>query len=109
MASEKDGRWAQPVVTVTNRGSEIVSVLALRVVLVDEAGVPVEQEVSYAATPLACHDEWPGPILPGETRRYRVREHVRATGLTPQIEVTEVRVWNGEREPNQELTRADRP
>jgi hypothetical protein len=34
---------------------------------------------------------------------------VRATGLTPQIEVTEVRVWNGEREPNQELTRADRP
>lgn len=102
------GDWSRPVVTVTNRGSEIVSVLALRVVLVDEAGRVVEEEVTYAATPLACHDEWPGPILPGETRRYRVREHVRESGLTPQIEVTEVRVWDGEREPK-ELTRAERP
>lgn len=111
LASDLDGRWLRPVVTVTNRGAETVSLLALRLVLADESGVPVDERVSYAATPLAVRDEWRGPILPGETRTYATRLYGRARGVRPMFEVTEVRVWNGtpERDGRTRLERAAQP
>ena len=92
---DQDSSWQRPVVIVKNNGDQVVSLLGLRVVLVDEDGLPVEEESIFAATPLPCEDEWRGPILPGETRKFSTHMYPRETGLTAEFEVTEIRVWNG--------------
>lgn len=100
---DQDSSWQRPVVIVKNNGDQVVSLLGLRVVLVDEDGLPVEEESIFAATPLPCEDGWRGPILPGETRKFSTRMYTHETGLTAEFEVTEIRVWNGP--SDEELTR----
>ncbi len=63
----------------------------------------MEEESIFAATPLPCEDEWRGPILPGETRKFSTHMDSRETGLTAEFEVTDIRVWNGP--SDDELTR----
>ncbi len=85
-------------IEITNNGQEVVSLLSLRIILVDENGQFVSESQEWAATPLATDSEWRGPIMPG-SRRYFVAHSMSGgdsiAGLHAQLEITELRVWNG--------------
>jgi len=94
-----DGRGrSQGVVQVTNRGEEIVSLLAMRLVGLDDEGDPVFEENVWAATPIQIDRDWRGPLLPGSTRRFPVRCYWNQNAVELSHEVTEIRVWRGEAE-----------
>ena len=86
-------------IEITNNGQEVVSLLSLRIILFDEKGQLVSESQEWAATPLATEGEWRGPIMPG-SHRYFVAHGMpggdSVEGLHPQIEITELRVWNGD-------------
>ncbi len=93
-----DGRRgdSEVVVEVTNTGSEIVTLLPLRVVVENEEGTPVSELSAYAATPIQVCDEWRGPLLPGSvTRKFVVpmcKSHNAKGDLKASVEITDLRV-----------------
>lgn len=100
-----------PVIQVRNRGDQVVSLLSMRVTIVDEEGRPVAENNEWAATPLAADDDWRGPLLPGSTRSFaadgcRVRSGWYDGELRAQAEITDVRTWDGtdRMEPADEAT-----
>jgi hypothetical protein len=95
----REGRTvASASVEVRNNGDETVSLLSMRLVGLDEEGQAVEERCTWAATPIQVEDEWRGPLLPGETRRFVVRWWAAAPMAKVTHEVTDVRVWCGPRE-----------
>lgn len=84
------------VINVQNNGDKTVSLMALRIVLLDANNTPVHSLVTYAATPLTVDQEWRGPILPGSMRRCGMYVYRCSPDLTPQIEITDVRTWTGD-------------
>ena len=91
---------AQTAIEITNNGSEVVSLLSLRVVLLDENGGLLTESQEWAATPFAADHDWRGPILPGSHRRFvcsggRLYDVGPLDNVRPEIEITELRVWNG--------------
>lgn len=89
-------------VTVVNKGQEVVTLLSLRVLVLDGAGEIVGVSSEWAATPFTVDDNWRGPILPG-AHRYFTCVHdgpgVLATDdLKAVVEITDVRVWSGARD-----------
>lgn len=87
----------KPVLRITNRGPDLVSLLALRVVVLDPKGRPLAERNEWAATPLNADDNWRGPILPGATRIFPAGRiflrNAQAGSCTAVVEVTDVRVW----------------
>ncbi len=85
-------------IEITNNGQEVVSLLSLRIILLDESGQLVSETQEWAATPLATDGGLRGPIMPG-SRRYFVKPCMSnadsVDGLHAEIEITELRVWNG--------------
>ncbi|HNY78401.1 MAG: hypothetical protein RBS72_18485 [Sedimentisphaerales bacterium] len=91
---------AQTAVEITNNGTEVVSLLSLRVVLLDENGGLLTESQEWAATPFAADHDWRGPIMPGSRRRFLCSGgHLYDVGpldeIKAEIEITELRVWNG--------------
>ena len=90
-----DQRWPRKrvVVEVQNNGNEVVTLLSLRLVGLNADGDPVREWQTWAATPLQLEDEWRGPLLPHETRRFAVwcRSSDQPAKITH--EVSEVRLW----------------
>ena len=92
-----------PSVEITNTGDEVVSMLPLRITLTDAQGGGIAQRTRMGATPLGVADEdWPGPLMPGATRKIVQRFSVeRERGSNPgeasdyqvACEVTDVRIW----------------
>jgi hypothetical protein len=85
-------------IEITNNGQEVVSLLSLRIILFDEKGQLVCESQEWAATPLATDGEWRGPIMPGSHRYFAapcMYGGDSAEGLHAQVEITELRVWNG--------------
>jgi hypothetical protein len=81
------------VMTVTNNGEETVSILALRVLAVDERGVPRWNESVYAATPVVLDCDWTGPLLPGATKTLAFCVWGEgAADWKPAVEVSEIRI-----------------
>lgn len=81
VSADGDAAAAAPfgrvLVEIRNNGDQTLSLLTLLVTVLDAEGVPVEQTVSAAATPLTFDVAdgpdrfiWRGPLLPGNTRRY---------------------------------------
>lgn len=90
----------QPIVEVRNRGDQLVTLLSMRVVILDEDGRPVVERNEWAATPFAAEDCWRGPLMPGATRHltagyYRLRDAPDVPGDHVTVEITDVRVWEG--------------
>jgi len=89
-------------IEITNNGQEVVSLLSLRIILLDENGQLACETQEWAATPLATDGGLRGPIMPG-SRRYFVKPCMHGTdsaeGLHAEIEITELRVWNGPEKP----------
>jgi len=99
-AARRECRGNAAVVEVRNSGESVVSLLALRVLAQDAQGELVGETAPYAATPLQLDDEWRGPILPGQTRRFAVRFPSAAPADSYAYEITEVRVWNKDTTPD---------
>ncbi len=99
VADEADS--VRPVITVSNKGDEIVSLLAVRVAALNPDLVPVRDWTSIVATPLAVDDDWRGPLMPGATRhivlhRTRGLSKWPIESLNGSVEISDVRVWQSE-------------
>jgi hypothetical protein len=89
------------VIAVKNGGAETVTLLSLRVTVLDERGDPIASWNEWAATPIAADHDWPGPLLPGSMRSLSVRARnlpraVPAEKLRVEVEISDIRVWGGE-------------
>ncbi len=93
------------VLEVENRGQEVLSMLAVRVVLVDAEETPVRSVVTYLATPLAVDHDWPGPLMPDSKRLSGLMVFCGDEGLTARAEITDLRLWRGP--ANQHVATAD--
>jgi len=91
-------RTVRTKIEVVNEGSEIVSLLCLRIVVFGSNGEILSESNEWAATPIAADHDWRGPLMPG-SHRYFVSSR-RALGvflgdqLRTEVEVTDLRVWN---------------
>ncbi len=88
----------RPVVTVTNKGNEVISMLAVRVAALDARKVPVREWTEVVATPFAADDDWRGPLMPGATRHvvlssWRSYPADKIEALSAAPEISELRVW----------------
>jgi hypothetical protein len=95
---DRNGRMRTEI-KVTNNGEEVVSLLSLRIVVLDSRDAILGESNEWAATPIAADDDWRGPIMPGSNRRFVVSHYRRSPNLyledlTTEVEITDVRVWN---------------
>jgi hypothetical protein len=93
-----------PVLTITNKGNEVISMLAVRVAALGERGVPFQEWTEVVATPFAFCDDWRGPMLPHATRHvvlsaWRSPSPDALGNLTGAHEVSELRVWQPKEAP----------
>lgn len=99
LVPEEDG--VRPVLTVTNKGEQIVSLLALRVAALNANSVPVRDWTEVVATPLAIDNDWRGPLMPGSSRHivlHRSRGPIDVESLQGAVEIADVRVWEGKKQ-----------
>jgi hypothetical protein len=99
---EQRGRMRTEI-KVTNNGNEVVSLLSLRVIILDSHEDILDESNEWAATPIAADDDWRGPIMPNSIRRFAVSHYRRSDGLyledlKTEVEITDVRVWNDSRD-----------
>ncbi len=92
----------RPVLTVINKGNEVISGLAVRVTALDGRGVPMVDWTEVVATPIAVDDDaWRGPMMPGATRHVALSSYrglfEMVQGLTTHVEISDVWVWSGEK------------
>lgn len=98
---DQNGRLRTSI-SVVNKGAEVVSLLSIRVVVLDSQDRILAESNEWAATPFAAEDDWPGPLMPGSHRYFTCSE--RGSGdssggdLKTQIEITDVRLWSGRKE-----------
>jgi len=89
-------------IEIINNGQEVVSLLSLRIILLDESGQLVCETQEWAATPVATDGGLRGPIMPGSHRHFIkpcMYDADSAEGLHAEVEITELRVWNGPAKP----------
>ena len=105
MITDERTDTVRPVLSITNDGDEVVSMLAVRVAALDNNGVPVGDWTQVVATPIAIEDEWRGPLFPHTTRhvvcsRYNGSRRVSAkVDIRPVAEISELRVWVQDERP----------
>lgn len=95
VAQSRSGEVGVVEVTVTNTGTEVVSMATLRL-LVEDDGSQAFDRLYAVATPVACEGtSWNGPLPPGASRRL-VQCLVAIEGQ-PRItaELSDLRVWQG--------------
>jgi hypothetical protein len=95
-------RMLRTRIEIVNEGSEIVSLLSLRIVVLNSNGEILSESNEWAATPIAADHDWRGPLMPG-SHRYFVAQHRAlpaffADDLKTEIEITDLRIWNGPKE-----------
>ena len=81
------------IATITNGGQELVSWLSIRVVVSDDVGNVLDEDSAMVATPVALDDDFPGPLVPGRTRRFTICTFKRSDHPSAQFEITDLRVW----------------
>lgn len=95
------GGTLRPVFKIINNGSETVSLLAVRVAALNEHGIPVRDWTEIVATPVPGDDAWRGPLMPHATRHvavnraYRVYPADEMEEYSAAVEVSDIRVWQG--------------
>lgn len=95
----EQGGEGMVVVEVANKGSEVVTLLSLRIAIEDEQHIPRESFTLNAASPWVacescCETDWNGSILPGSTRKFSRFLREAKAGRTPTVEVMDLRVSN---------------
>lgn len=96
----------RPVITVENRGTEVVTLLGLRIVGLDANGNPTGEWNEYAATPVMIDDDMRGPLLPSRTRVFSAGGWCGQTSAAAEVkwEITDVWIWPNQ--PDAEATTA---
>jgi hypothetical protein len=84
-------------IVVENTGDKMISLLSMRLVGSDADGAPVLEKNIWAASPIQIDNDWRGPLMPHETRRLVVYCHDADRAASYSSEVTEVRVWQGDK------------
>jgi len=87
-------------IEVVNNGREVVSLLSLRVVVLNAQNEIITESNEWAATPLAADQQWRGPLMPGAHRYF----HSSRSGLPvfsldelkTEVEITDIRIWNAD-------------
>jgi hypothetical protein len=85
-------------IEIFNKGSEVISLLCLRLVVFGPNDEILIESNEWAATPIAAEQSWRGPLMPG-SHRYFLSSH-RALPVPPgdklktKIEITDLRIWN---------------
>lgn len=93
--------YGRPIVLeVHNSGKDVVSLLSLHVSAVNSKNEPMTEGTVWVATPIACDEDWSGPLMPGSTRRITARDlrfFVNANESKDitriDTEISDVRVW----------------
>ncbi len=86
------------IVRIVNEGSQTVSLLLLRIVILNSRREVLAESTEWAATPVAAHPEWRGPLQPG-CQRYIAVPPVLAlpatslSGLRTHVEIADIRIW----------------
>ncbi len=98
---EQNGRMRTSV-RVVNNGPEVVSLLSLRVVILNAQDQIVAESNEWAATPFAADDDWPGPLMPGSRRNFAA-SHGGLSASSPEdlkteVEITDIRIWSGKKD-----------
>lgn len=98
--SDRGPGYVRPIVEVKNLGNEVVSLLSMRIAVVNADGEPIAECNEFAATPVAIEDQWRGPLLPhAKARTFRAGHQFCIDGeadvseLKVECEITDVRVW----------------
>ena len=85
-------------IEIVNEGSEIVSLLCLRIVVFGSNGEILSESNEWAATPIAADHDWRGPLMPGSHRYFvssrRALPVFLGDELRTEVEITDLRVWN---------------
>jgi len=95
-----DNGMMKTTIEVVNNGKEVVSLLVLRVVVLNSRNEIISESNEWAATPVAADDDWRGLLMPGSRRRF-VTSHrghpvLYANELKTAVEITDIRIWNSE-------------
>jgi hypothetical protein len=96
-------------VQVVNNGREVVSLLSLRVVVLNEDNEILAESNEWAATPFAAEDDWRGPLMPDSSRRF-IAYHggpssfYSINNIKTEVEITDIRIWNGGKNASAEPT-----
>lgn len=82
-----------------NNGDEVVSMLTIRVILLDENNEVISETDKWIATPITADGGLPGPIMPGSNRRYTAHTYCNhgdrpLDSFKTEVEITDIRVWN---------------
>jgi len=89
-------------VEIVNKGGEVVSLLSLRIVVLNGRNEILTESNQWAATPIAADHDWRGPLMPGSRRYFvtycGVSPVFYADDLKTEIEITDIRVWNGDKQ-----------
>jgi len=105
--NDTESQTVRPVLSVTNKGNEVVSMLAVRVAALDSSKLPIRDWTELVATPIAVENDVPGPLFPGKTRHMVLHNSRSLYGQLSDengaaIEVSEIRVWQSE-QPTKQL------
>ena len=92
------------MLTITNNGPEVVSLLAVRLAALNENEIPLREWTEIVATPIATCNDWRGPLFPGKKRHVRLSSWrtTRAkdvSRITGAVEISELRLWQPTEEP----------
>ena len=97
---DERSKGRRPVLTITNKGSEVVSFLAVRVAALNSRRLPIREWTEVVATPIALEDgDWRGPLFPGDTRyavvssSWRTVPADRAEQVITAVEISDIRIW----------------
>jgi hypothetical protein len=99
---ESNGRL-RSTVKVVNHGQETVSLLSLRIVVLDSQGQILAESNEWAATPVTAEPHWQGPLMPGFQRHLAFScsgtfPVSSLRGLKTEVEITDIRIWSGQKE-----------
>ncbi len=93
------GERVRVMVEAANQGQEMVTMLSLRVVVMDDQGRVICESNEWAASPFAADGPWRGPLMAGGVRRFNASEwfayRADVAELKAEVEITDVRIWNG--------------
>jgi hypothetical protein len=95
--SEEDQSRLHTTVKVINGGSETVSLLSLRVVVLNAGGEILAESTEWAATPVTAEPEWRGLLLPRYLRYVgftttRALPPSSLKDLRTKVEITDLRI-----------------
>ena len=87
-------------VKVVNNGQEVVSLLSLRITVLNLHDEILAESNEWAATPFAAEHDWRGPLMPGSHRHFTSSGRgafpvSSLNDLKTEVEITDIRVWNG--------------